>query len=240
MNFKSQWLPYATNSDVEAVKRLSRSATDDLKDKINSYDPHFIFEEAGSSRNPDKRKIICPICGNGKGRDATPVEVEFKGDRWLYHCFRECGFQGDLLKIIADEERLNLHYFNDMCKALAIGAQLIGYPLDSNLTYSTKKKKAPPKKKRETSSSELSLIQIDIADSQNHLDELPDSDRRGLTLETYQHFGCGYLDKWSHPKIRLEKGKAFPTRRIIIPTADKAHYLAALPLSDRDKTDKYY
>ena len=60
MNFKSQWLPYATDSDIEAVKRLSRSATDDLKDKINAYDPHFIFEEAGSSRNPDKRKIICP------------------------------------------------------------------------------------------------------------------------------------------------------------------------------------
>lgn len=240
MYFKSQWLPYATDSDVEAVKRLSRSATDDLKDKINSYDPHLIFEEAGSSRNPDKRKIICPVCGNGKGRDATPVEVEFKGDRWLYHCFRECGFQGDLLKIIADEERLNLHDFNDMCKALAIGAQLIGYPLDSDFTLSSKKKKALSQKKRETSASELPLIQMDIADSQNHLDELPVSDRRGLTLETYHHFGCGYLDKWSHPKIRLEKGKNFPTRRIIIPTADKAHYLAALPLSDRDKTDKSY
>ena len=37
MNFKSQWLPYATDFDVEAVKRLSRSATDDLKDKINSW-----------------------------------------------------------------------------------------------------------------------------------------------------------------------------------------------------------
>lgn len=240
MNFKSQWLPYATDSDVEAVKRLSRSATDDLKDKINSYDPHFLFEEAGSSRNPDKRKIICPVCGNGKGRDATPVEVEFKGDRWLYHCFRECGFQGDLLKIIADEERLNLHDFNDMYKALAIGAQLIGYPLDSDLTYSTKKKKSSPRKKSETSSSELLLIQIDIADSQNHLDELPDSDRRGLTLETYHHFGCGYLDKWTHPKIRLEKRKAFPTHRIIIPTADKAHYLAALLLSDRTNIDKQY
>ena len=240
MNFKSQWLPYATDSDVEAVKRLSRSSADDLKDKINSYDPHFIFEEAGSSRNPDKRKIICPVCGNGKGSDATPVEVEFKGDRWLYHCFRECGFQGDLLKIIADEERLNLHDFNDMCKALAIGAQLIGYPLDSDFTHSSKKKKSLSKKKRETSTSELPLIQMDIADSQNHLVKLPESDHRGLTIETFQHFACGYLDKWSHPKVRLEKGKAFPTRRIIIPTADKAHYLAALPLSDRDNIDKSY
>ena len=240
MYLKSQWLPYATEADIEAIKRLSRSTTDDLKDKINTYDPHFLFEEAGDSRNPDKRKIICPICGNGKGDDATPVEVELKGDRWLYHCFRECGFQGDLLKIIADEERLNLHDFNDMCKALAIGAQLIGYPLDSTSAPPTKKKKSTPKKKRETSASELPLIQIDIADSQNHLNELPDSDRRGLTLETFQHFACGYLDKWSHPKIRLEKGRAFPTRRIIIPTADKAHYLAALPLSDRNQTDKQY
>ena len=233
MYLKSQWLPYVTDADVAAVKRLSRSTTDDLKDKINSYDPHNIFEQAGDSRNPDKRKIICPICGNGTGDDATPVEVEFKSDRWLYHCFRECGFQGDLLKIIADAERLNLHDHSDMCKALAIGAQLIGYPLDSDISHSTKKKKSLSKKKRETSSSELPLIQIDIADSQNHLNELPDSDRRGLTLETYQHFACGYLDKWVHPKIRFEKGKAFPTRRIIIPTADKAHYLAALPLSNR-------
>jgi P4 family phage/plasmid primase-like protien len=238
--FQSQWLPYVTDSEIGAVKRLSHSASDDLKDKINSCDPHNIFEEAGDSRNPDKRKIICPICGNGKGDDATPVEADFKGDRWLYHCFRECGFQGDLLKIIADEERLNLHDFNDMCKALAIGAQLIGYPLDSDSYSSTKKKKATPKKKRETSVSELPLIQMDIADSQNHLDELPDFDRRSLAIETFRHFACGFLPKWTHPKIRLEKGKAFLTRRIIIPTSDKAHYLAALPLSDRDKTDKQY
>lgn len=240
MYFKSQWLPYVTDSDVESVKRFSRSTSDDLKAKINAYDPHFIFEEAGDSRNPDKRKIICPICGNGKGDDATPVEVEFKGDRWLYHCFRECGFQGDLLKIIATEEHLNLRDHSDMCKALAIGAQLIGYPLDSTFVASTKKKNFTPKKKRETSSSELPLIQIDIADSQNHLDELPESDRRGLNIETFRHFSCGYFDKWAHPKIRLEKSKAFTTRRIIIPTSDKAHYLAALPLSDRDKIDKQY
>ena len=56
----------------------------------------------------------------------------------------------------------------------------------------------------------------------------------------FTHFACGYLDKWSHPKIRLEKGKPFTTRRIIIPTADKAHYLAALPLSDHNNTDKFY
>ena len=240
MNFKTQWLPYATDSDVEAVKKLPRSAADDLKNKINTHDPHNIFEEAGSSRNPDKRKIICPICGNGKGKDATPVEAEFKDDRWLYHCFKECGFQGDLLKIIATEERLNLHDRFDICKALAIGAQLIGYPLDSDFNHSTNKKKTIPKKKHTSALSELTLIQIDIADAQNYLSELPDSDRRSLTLETYQHFGCGYLEKWTPTKSRTEKKNAPFSRRIIIPTADKAHYLAALPLSDRSSVNKQY
>ena len=240
VNFQTQWLPYVTDSDIEAVKKLPRSATDDLKDRINSYDPHNIFEEAGDSRNPDKRKIICPFCGNGKGEDATPVEAEFKGDKWLYHCFRECGFQGDLLKIIADYEHLNLHDFNEMCKALAIGAQLIGYPIDSDFSTSTKKKKSASTKKQVPSSPELSLIQMDIVDAQNHLDELPEADRRGLSLETYRYFACGFLPKWAHPKIRLEKGKPSPTRRIIIPTADNSHYLAAIPLSDRSNIYKQY
>ena len=233
-------LPYVTDADIAAVKKLPRSASDDLKDKINSYDPYNLFEQAGDSRNPDKRKIICPICGNGKGDDATPVEVEFKGDRWLYHCFRECGFQGDLLKIIATEEHLNLHDRSDMCKALAIGAQLIGYPLDPDFKHSTNKKNFAPTRKPENIASELPLIQKDITDAQNQLNSLPDSDRRGLTLETYRHFACGYLAKWTPPKSRAEKKYAPYSRRIIVPTSDNSHYLAALPLSERKKSNKPY
>ena len=38
----------------------------------------------------------------------------------------------------------------------------------------------------------LRLIKFDIAQAQAHLDELPENQRRGLTLETLRHFGCGY------------------------------------------------
>ena len=50
MNFKSQWLPYATDSDVEAVKRLSRFATDDLKDKLQNI-IYWVKNEMDGAKN---------------------------------------------------------------------------------------------------------------------------------------------------------------------------------------------
>ena len=112
----------SSSQDVSAVKRLSHAEREALKAEINSYDPSYIFDVAKESRNPDKRYIICPNCGNGTGSDKTPVEVNRVGNVWLYHCFKCDSFTGDLLKIIATENNLNLHDGEDMCKALAVGA----------------------------------------------------------------------------------------------------------------------
>ena len=126
------FLPIVNPNDIDFVKNLSRSERDSLILQINSTDPHQIFQSAGESRNPDKRKIICPNCANGSGQDATPVEVNRQGDIWLYHCFKGNDLEGDLLKIIATEENLNLNQFDDLCRALAIGANLSGYTLYTN------------------------------------------------------------------------------------------------------------
>ena len=50
----------------------------------------------------------------------------------------------------------------------------------------------------------LRLIKLDIAQAQAHLDDLPEKQRRGLTLETLRHFGCGYLPDWILTKSRAE------------------------------------
>ena len=65
------FLPIVNNNDIDADKNLSRSDRDSLIQQINSTDPHYIFKEAGETRNRDKRKIICPNCANGSGDDAT-------------------------------------------------------------------------------------------------------------------------------------------------------------------------
>ena len=228
-----------TEQDLQAVKQLSISDRDTLKIEINRADPHSIFTPAGDSNNPNKRKIICPICGNGTGSDNTPVEAEFNGDRWLYNCFKCDSFSGDLIKIIADEEHLNLRDFNDMCKALAIGANLIGFPLNfSNQQTKSATNDVKLIYSSEDDFKERKLIQEDIANARNRLKELPEWQRRGLSLDTYQHFGCGFLPDWTHPKNRLDGTTAKPSRRYIIPT-QKQYNAVALP-DDRSRLPKKY
>ena len=222
--------------DIDAVKAMRNFERDRLKERINSAAPDIFFAEA-IKISDSKYKLVCPNCGNGSGRDGTPVEVNLVNGSWLYYCqvCNEFG-NGDHIKLIADEEHLNLSNRDDFCKALAIGAKVISYPLP-----------APTEKtniKRNDDEDALPLIKADIAEAQKHLAELPESQRRGITLETFAHFHGGFIQKWIHPNLRLESytGKVpAPSRRIILPTDDLRHYDAvALPADRTDKKKKYW
>lgn len=97
----------------------------------------------------------------------------------------------------------------------------------------------------------LRLIKLDIANAQAHLDELSERDRRGLTLETLRHFGCGYLPNWILTKSRAEytcglyvkengepKHLPPPSTRIIIPTQSMTHLNAVVTSSARMEIPK--
>ena len=98
----------------------------------------------------------------------------------------------------------------------------------------------------------LRLIKLDIAEAQSHLDDLPERDRRGLTLETLRHFACGYLPNWILTKSRAEftcglyvknltgepKHLPPPSERIIIPTPSMQHFNAVATSSARLKMSK--
>ena len=100
----------------------------------------------------------------------------------------------------------------------------------------------------------LRLIKLDIAQAQAHLDELPEVDRRGLTLPTLRHFHCGYLSDWVLTKSRAElacglyinkdtgenKHLPPPSPRIIIPTASNLHFNAVTTSSARQFLDKRF
>ena len=90
----------------------------------------------------------------------------------------------------------------------------------------------PEEKTSEEEKEILRIIRYDIAHAQEHLDELPESQRRGLTLETMRHFKFGYYYNWAHPKLETRKAllkKPHPpeSSRIIIPTSTE-HYNAVL------------
>lgn len=100
----------------------------------------------------------------------------------------------------------------------------------------------------------LRLIKADLAQAQAHLEDLPESQRRGLTLETLRHFHCGYLPKWINTKSRAqfncgkytkEDGltpKSLPpaSERIIIPTASMNHFNAVATPRTRLSTKKNF
>ena len=100
----------------------------------------------------------------------------------------------------------------------------------------------------------LRLIKLDIAQAQARLTDLPENQRRGLTLETLRHFGCGYLPNWILTKSRAEFAcglyvKEFtdepkhlppPSERIIIPTPSMQHFNAVATSSARLKMSKNF
>ena len=65
-------------------------------------------------------------------------------------------------------------------------------------------------------------IQRDIKQAQANIFNLPEKDRRGLAIETFQYFGFGFLKAWRHPKMPNSQ----PTDRIIVPLGDRGSYVA--------------
>ena len=98
----------------------------------------------------------------------------------------------------------------------------------------------------------LRLIKLDLDKAQAHLDDLSENQRRGLTLETLRHFGCGYLPNWILTKSRAEydcgiyvksltgepKHLPPPSERIIIPTPSMQHFNAVATSNARRNMNK--
>ena len=230
-----------SDPDVAAILAMSKSERDQLKHRILDADPLNLFTPADNRRSTDStRYIICPKCGNGSGKNHTPVDVKYVGDRWLYHCFRECGFQGNLLNIIADNNNLNLDVLEDYYRVLAIGARLIG---DSPLRVDRQPARNFTHEIKATKPDEAPLIKDDIAAAQKTLELLPKSQSRGLYIDTLQHFHCGFLPRWIAPCFRVPNFEGYvppPSRRIIIPTPDGLHYHALALDADRENMKPAY
>ena len=236
---------YVSEEEVAAVKALDKSDRDYLRDQINQYSPYSLFETIKGGK-----EIVCPCCGNGTGNDATGVIPSEENGKWIYGCRRgNCDFNGDLVAVIAKVNHLDARA--EFFKVLAIGANIIGYRLDKKAVekkhFPSTAKSVKVNKSCANGEKELELIRQDISEAQNALAEYLHGDKwRGLTLETLQHFHCGYIEKWQSPKSRIaamlkkQKCIVMETPRIIVPSGD--HYLARLtvPKDSYDKAMRKY
>ena len=200
----------------------------------NSHELESIADEIKSRHiateylEPAKHGGFCCIgknCTNGRGKNATGANL-YK-DNTRLHC-HVCG--GDFSNIDVFAHHLGLSTTgSDFIEILKFGCEHFGLGTD----WFTAKQ--PPTINH--NSEEIELIRTDIAKARTYLANLPGFARRGLSLETLQHFGCGFLGNWTAPKIRLEGKNPPPSRRFIIPTSER-HYLASA--IDRDRVDKQW
>lgn len=100
----------------------------------------------------------------------------------------------------------------------------------------------------------LRLTKSDIANARAHRHEMPVEAKRGLSDETIDFFGLGYLPDWvvTYSRAQFNCGlyvnkdtgevKKFPppSRRIIIPTDDGEHFNAVALPSDRKRMERKY
>ena len=187
-----------------------------IKTDIKHISLDVLVNHGIAQHSPDS-KIVCPFCGNGSHDNGTGVSVTQDAlGNWRGYCFA-CGKSFDNLSLIAAHFGYDLKA--DFPKVLAEGATLLGASADfgdftaaknfNSNSQVVKDKKPPVDHSKFLESAFLNL------------EDLPESERRGLDLATLIHFNCGFVSDWNHP----DSPKMPKTSRLIVPTS-KFHYLA--------------
>lgn len=177
----------------------------------------------------DQQSYVCPTCDNGTGKDATGIVPTFNGSAWIYHCFK-CGASFNNIKLLALYYNLDFHTeFKKVCRRACTE---FGIYLETPNEPDTNKTIEKPQL--------LDVIRNDISFARKYLEELPESARRGLSLEILRHFGRGFIKDWTPAQSRINGKFATPTPRLIIPSGD--HYLARLivPIETFDEKARNY
>ncbi|MBQ9487857.1 MAG: toprim domain-containing protein, partial [Selenomonadaceae bacterium] len=221
-----------TDAELAKIKAMSYDERGKLMIEINQLDLRNIFPLDRQGKG-----FICPVCSNGSGHSGDgikPIWNESDGGYFWHNCLSHQDFQGKLTDLISSLN--NLKGKGNWYKVLAIGQKILDYAESSSSPtfnfekYSTQKEMSPE---------EIALIKTDLRESQANIDNLPQEDRRGLSVDTLQQLHFGYIAQWIHPKNRLDEKKLCSSRRIIIPTSENS-YTAVLPKLDRNEKNKKY
>lgn len=130
-----------TKQEIDAVAALSKEEIDDLIYQIKTTDPRPFFERVEGNEN----QIVCPICGSGShGNKNTGVEVNSVNGAWCFHCFAGEDFNGDLIKVVANENNLSTKG-KDFFEVLAICAKFLGISILGSNKNKPVKNPLPPK-----------------------------------------------------------------------------------------------
>ena len=182
-------------------------------DYINEQEPTYL-------QTAKKTGYVCPVCGNGSGKDGTGITKDPNSNRTHphYKCFNgACGLYADNLELI--QAYYGLQDFNE---AVQKGCDLYGLTIDSPSVERTMNTQIiQPVRAEKEQDYTLNYRAWNTAINEEGNAGLLYLQGRGLSLETINRFNVGYCENWTHPKA--PNAPASP--RVIIPTS-KYSYLA--------------
>lgn len=196
-----------------------------LKNEILALPPETLVARGIITLANDQETYTCPFCGSGQHSDnGDGIKPNSENGVVLWHCFA-CNKSFNNIHILAQYYNLSnngtghIEIIKNACK-------------DFGFDFVSSKE-----------NDESELIKTDIEKSRYNLKNFIEHCNglwRGLTLETLENHGCGYLEHWKQPKNILDNVKIESSRRVIIPTVDGLHYNAVSLQEDRAATNKKY
>ena len=170
--------------------------------EINKQNPGAFLKLA------KKRGYICPLCGNGTGKDGDGIVRNPKDGK--YKCFK-CGFSGDVLDLIG--AAFGLTAFNDQFNK---ATELYGIIVDSHSS-------APQQRHQAKANIDKIVAVSEVADDavSKYLDKCHaaacETDyfaRRGITQASIDRFRLGYDPSYDEGNVGRHPWKA-----VVIPTS---------------------
>ena len=183
----------------------------------NNFDYIHNHPEIYFTQKAKNGGYICPVCGNGSGKDGTGVKL-IKGQVFRFKCFK-CGTSGDVINFYAIE-----HHISN-AEAIPRVFTLYGLQQPHHETPTPLKNDF----KIEDIADDLQVsnfIADDIATAADQLHLTDYFSKRGISIETAKHFNCGFIKNWIHPKKRNDNN-VIPSDRVIIPTSSDSYVARA-------------
>ena len=195
-------------------------AREQLKGELRRY------VESITKKSKGANMYVCPLCHSGEGHNGTGAFSIKDGTSWK--CF-SCNEGGDIFDLIGKYEGIADH-----SEQLKRAGELFGVTIDSHRSTAREdfspEYQNQPKNERYTqgdihTTAYTQTAETDFKDfflqAHSHIKETDYPQRRGLSQETIDRFGLGFVAEWRHPKAP----KAPATPRLIIPIS-KYSYLA--------------
>ena len=206
------------------------------------------LEAHGIIRRAKVSGYICPQCGSGSGPNGTGMEYnKTVTDHTSFTCFSG-GHSFNVLKLGAlhynmDTRREYPKLIEKICTEFNIPVEYEDFEITNSKRSAEKIKKS--RDEDMPSPEELECILNDMNYSltplENFLRYQPKGKWRGFDFEFLKKHGCRLIPDWISPKLRLEKKKAVPSTRMIIPSGPMS-YLSrlAMPLNEVDRNIRPY